>query len=196
MPLTGTERVRSLIGDLPKVAIQEDVARGDGATTDFQLDMFPIRTGTLTVYNTGQSVSASANLPMGFFQLTNSAPVSGNVILATYQYYALSEDEVQSILDSASGSSLYLAAAIGLRTIAANNARFFAYTQGDKSVDKNMQTKKLMDLAESYENAYKLGITLGSQDMRIARFDDSGTEFQDFDTAVASNIPTGTYWLP
>lgn len=187
MPLTGTETLRSLIGDMPKAAIQEDVARGDGATTDFQLDMFPIQTGSLVVYNTGSVVSASANLPKGTFQLTNSAPASGNVILATYNYFALSEDECQQILNLNSGNSLYLAAAVGLRAIAANNARFFAYTQGDKSVDKNMQTKKLMDLAESYEKAAEKAQTLGTQSMAVSSFDDSGTEFEGYDTAIAVN---------
>lgn len=196
MPLTGTERLRSLIGDLPKRAVQEDVARGDGATTEFQLDMFPVQTGSLTVYSTGAAVSASANLAQGFFQTTNSAPAAGNIILSTYSYFALSEDECQSIIDSVSGvagDTLLLAASVALRAIAANNARFFAYTQGNKSVDKNQQTKKLMDLADSYQEAYTNSITVGSPtNMTITTFDDSGTEFEGFDTATSDIYSSGT----
>lgn len=191
MPLTGTERLRSLIGDMPKRAVQEDVARGDGATTEFQLDMFPVQTGSLAVYSTGAAVSASANIAQGFFQLTNSAPVAGNIILATYSYYALSEDECQSIIDSVSGAAgdrLFLAASIALRAISANNAKFFAYTQGDKSVDKNMQARKLMDLAESYQEAYEKSITIGSPTtITVTTFDDSGTAFDGYDTASSIN---------
>jgi len=177
---------------MPKAAIQEDVARGDGATTDFQLDMFPIQTASLTVYSTGLAVSATVNLPHGTFSLTGSAPVAGNVILATYNYFALSEMECQAILDSVSGGSIYLAAAVGLRAIAANNARFFAYTQGDKSVDKNMQTKKLMDLAESYEKAALAGMELAPVTMDVTTFDDSGTDFEGWDTATSNSMETGT----
>lgn len=196
MPLTGTERLRSLIGDMPKRATQEDVARGDGSTTEFPLDMSPVQTASLVVYNTGVSVSASANLAQGYFQLTNSAPAQDNVILATYSYYALSEDECQSIIDSVSGvagDTLLLAASVALRSIAANNARYFAYTQGDKSVDKNQQTKKLMDLAESFQEAYTNSITVGSPtSLTITTFDDSGTEFDGFDTATSDIYATGT----
>src|SRR3990167_1847028 len=189
MPLTGTERLRSLIGDMRKAAIQEDVARGDGATTDFQLDMFPVQTASLSVFNTGTLVSATVSLGLGTFSLTGSAPAAGNVILATYNYFALAEDECQSIIDSVSGIAgdrLLLAAAIGCRAIAANYARFFAYTQGSKSVDKNQQAKKLMDLAESYEKAYQNSVTIGSPTtITVATFDDSGTAFDEYDTATA-----------
>lgn len=193
MPLNDIERVRSLIGDMNKAAVLEEVAKGDGTTTEFQLDMFPVRTGTLTVYNTGVSVSASANIALGTFQTTNSAPAAGNFILATYQYNALSDQEIQSIIDSVSGTigdRLMLAASIGCRSIAANYARFFAYTQGEKSVDKNQQAKKLTDLADSYLDAWQVSLTTMGSQLTVMRFDDSGTEYDGYDTAVASQLIT------
>ena len=189
MPLTDLERVRSLIGDMTKSAILEDVARGDGSTAEFQLDMFPVVTASLTVYSTGAAISASANIALGTFQTTNSAPAAGNVILASYRYQALSDQEIQSIIDSVSGSvgdRLMLAASIGCRAIAANYARFFAYTQGDKSVDKNKQADKLRELAESYESAWKTSLETLGKTLTVMEFDDSGTEFDGYDTAIAS----------
>ena len=190
MPLTDLQRVRSLIGDLQKAAVQEDVARGDGATTDFQLDMFPVFTNTLTVYTSGVVTSASANFALGTFQISVSAPAAGTQIVATYRYSALSDDEIQSCLDLASGGGTILAASYAARSLAGNYARFFSYTQGDKSVDKDGLSKKLLDLAESLEEAYENNISLAGITLTISRFDDSGTAFDGYDTG-SSSIATG-----
>ena len=193
MALTDIERVRSLIGDMAKSAVQEDVARGDGATTIFQLDMFPVRTGTLSIIVTGVvKISATSSVLLGTFDLTGSAPSAGDQVLATYQYNALSDDEVQNCLDLASGAGTILAASYAARALAGNYARFFAYTQGDKSVNKDRLADKLIALAESLEEAYTNNITLAGIDMAIASFDDSGTAFDGYDTGVANGYLTGS----
>jgi len=193
MPLTGVEPVRSLIGDNNKASINERVASADGNTFTFQLDMFPVRTGSLTVFNTGVSVSASANFQLGIFQMTNSAPAAGNQIIATYQYNALSDDEIQACIDIASAGGTLLAASYAARALAGNYARFFAYTQGDKSVNKDNLADKLLKLAESLEDAYQNNITIAGFTMSISRFNDSGTAFDGYDTA-SSYIGIPSNW--
>ena len=194
MPLSSIDIVRSLVGDMAKPSVQEDVARGDGVTTEFQLDMYPVRTGTLTVYNTGAAVSASANIALGTFQLTNSAPVAGNFILATYQYNALSDQEIQSCIDLASAAGSILAASYAARSLAGNQARYFAYTQGDKSVNKNDLSKKFLDLAESLEEAYEKNIKLVGITMSMSTYDASGTNFDNYDTGSSYQYAdTGTH---
>ena len=184
MVLSALEKVRSLVGDMSKIAITEEIARGDGVTTEFQLDMFPVRTGTLSVTVTGAAVSASAAWLLGTFQLTNSAPAAGDLILATYQYNALSDDEIQNAIDLASGGGTLLAASLAARALAGNYSRYFAYTQGDKSVDKDKISKKLLDLADSLENAHTKNIEAGGMTVTVMKFDDSGTAFDNYDSGT------------
>lgn len=196
MPLSSIDRVRSLIGDMNKSAVNEDVSRGDGATTVFQLDMFPVRTGSLTIYVTGVAKPSATSTPtLGTFDLTGSAPAQGDMIVATYQYNTLSDDEIQSTIDTVSGTigdHILLAASIAARGLAGNYARFFAYTQGDKSVNKDKLADKLISLAESLQEAYTTTITNGNWNMTKATGDSSGTAFDGYDTA-SSNPPPSDY---
>jgi len=195
MPLTDIQKVRTLVGDMNKAVVQEHVANGDSATTIFQVDLFPMRTGTLTVLVTGAvKTSASANFPLGLFDLTGSAPVNGDRILATYQYNALSDDEVQACIDLASAAGTLLAASYAARSLAGNAARYFSYTQGQKSVDKDQMSKKFIDLAESLEEAYENNISVAGMIVTVTTFDDSGTAFDGYSTA-SSYVDTGTNWI-
>ena len=185
MPLNSIESVRFLVGDLPKASIQELVAKGDGATIDFQLDMFPVKTATFTMYVGGVATSASANFAQGTFQITSSAPAAGVQIVATYQYFYLSDDEIQKCIDLASGAGTLLAGSYAARAVCANVSRFFRYTQGDKSVDKDNLYNKFLRLAESLESAYEKNINIAGMGITIATFDDSGTAFDGYSTASA-----------
>lgn len=195
MPLSSINAVRSLIGDNDKSAINEDVSRGDGVSTQFQLDMFPVRTGSFSVFVTGVAKpSATCIIALGVIDLTGSAPPGGDVIVATYQYNALSDQEIQACIDIASAGGNLLAASYACRGLAGNYARFFSYTQGNKSVNKDNLSKKLLDLAESYEDAYENNIKLAGLTVTVMRFDDSGTAFDGFDTGSANNyVSTGTW---
>ena len=196
MTLSAIDKVRSLIGDMTKIAVRESVVEGsDGVTTRFQLDMFPVRTGTLEAVVSGQiRASATANYLLGVLDFTGvtKTPTAGAQVLASYQYNALSDDEIQNSIDLASGGGSLLAAAISARALAGNFARFFSYTQGAKSVDKNLLSKKLLDLAESLEKSHKTVTTQGNVTLTVGSFDDSGTVFENYDTAVATIIHTMT----
>ena len=193
MPLGTVDRVRSLIGDLNKSAINEWVANGDGATTLFQLDMFPVRTGSVTFYQSGTVKSATINLVLGTADTTGSAPAAGDKLVATYQYNALSDQEIEFYIDLASAAGSMLAASFAARALAANYARFFSYTQGDKSVNKDNLSDKLLKLAESLETAYENGINLAGFTVTPTRFDDSGTVFESYDTASSNGLYTGSW---
>ena len=196
MPLGTIDSVRTLVGDMNKSAVNEAVANGDGATTLFQLDMFPVRTGSLTWYKSGTSTSATYNLVLGTVDVTGSAPAAGDVVLATYQYNALSDQEIQSYIDLASAAGSLLAASYAARALAGNAARYFSYTQGQKSVNKDNLSAKFLRLAESLETAYENNMK-SLFNMRMATDDASGTFFENYDTGLASfQVPyrfTGTY---
>lgn len=186
MPLSSIDSVRTLVGDMNKSAIHEDVARGDGSTTQFQLDMFPVRTGSFTWYRSGTVTSATISLVLGRVDTTGSAPAAGDVLIADYEYNALSDQEVQSYIDLASAAGTLLAASYAARALAGNAARYFAYTQGDKSVNKDNLSKKFLDLAESLEEAYDKNISMASWGLTLATSDSSGTPFENYDTGISS----------
>ena len=194
MPLSNIDRVRTLVGDFNKSSINEAVANGDGSTTVFQLDMFPVRTGSITFFKTGSVVtSAVTNLVLGTVDVTGSAPLAGDKLVATYQYNALSDQEIEFYIDLASAASALLAASFAARALAGNYARFFAYTQGDKSVNKDNLSDKLLSLAESLEDA--AGSKLAGFNITPTRFNDSGTVFESYDTASANPSTTPDwYW--
>jgi len=188
MPLSTTDSVRTLIGDMNKSAINEKVANGDGATTIFQLDMFPVRTGSTTFYKSGVAVSSAiVNLVLGTVDVTGSAPATGDQLVATYQYNALSDQEIEFYIALASAASALIAASYAARALAGNAARYFSYTQGQKSVNKDNLSAKFLKLAESLESAYEKNITtFGTSNMTLASNDESGTNFDNYDTGLAS----------
>ncbi len=187
MPLTDIQKVRSLIGDMDKSVIREQVDKGDGASKVFQLDMFPVRTGSVSIFVSAvANLSATVNLALGVLDFTaTTVPTSAAIILATYQYNAMSDDEIQNALDLASGNGTLIAASIAARGLAGQASRFFAYTQGAKSVDKKQISKRLLDLAESFEKAHENAIMKGGTTVTVASFDDSGTAYENYDTASA-----------
>lgn len=200
MPLSSLEQVRTFIGDLSKIAVNESVTeQADGSTRIFQLDMFPVRTGSISrVTVSGRVISGvSGNFPLGTIDFASSTvsgnlpPTAGAQIVVTYQYNALSDDEIQYYIDLASGNGNIVAASLAARGLASNFARFFAYSQGDKSVDKRFMARHLIDIAESLEKAHENAITHGGTSLTVASFDDSGTVFDGYDTA-SSVLITGT----
>ena len=195
MPLSTTDSVRTLVGDMNKSAINERVATADGSTTIFQLDMFPVRTASLTWYVSGTAKSGTVNLVLGTVDTTGSAPAVGDALVATYQYNALSDQEIEFYITLASAASSLMAASYAARALAGNAARYFAYTQGDKSVNKDNLSKKFLDLAESLETAYEKNLTMVGSSMTLASNDSSGTNFENYDLRIAAQsqtIYTGT----
>lgn len=197
MPLSGLEQVRTLIGDLAKIAVRESVIENaDGQLRVFQLDMFPVRTGSISEVTVSGRVitSVTGSYPLGTLDFSGStmsgstAPTAGAQIVATYQYNALSDDEIQYYIDLASGNGNLIAGALAARGLAANFARFFQYTQGDKSVDKRFMARHLIDIAESLEKAHENVLSKGGTTMTVGSFDDSGTAFDEYDTDSSIDI--------
>jgi len=199
MPLSGIDQVRMLIGDMDKLAYRELVTENaDGTSTTYKANMFPIRTGSIILHISGIRVlSATANYPIGLIDLSGSTLSGGGTatanaqIQATYQYNALSNDEIQFAIDVASGDGQLLAGSYAARALAGNFARFFAYKQGDKLVDKRQVSRDLLALAESLEKAHDNAILKGGTTLTVATFDDSGTFYENYDSAIATQL-TGT----
>ena len=186
------DTLRMLIGDRVKVAVNEVVGEGDGINVHFQLDMYPLvedPSAHVFILETGVAASTSVvTISGGIGRITwASASVveAGDTILCSYKYHALTSGELSDILSGHTGSP-YLAAANACLVLAADASRLFAYTMGDKSVDKRKVADNLRELAKEYENRhYKMRDDIGFAADQWTLKDSTGTPYYDFDTAVA-----------
>ena len=189
--MTDIETVRLLIGDRIKPATWELVDKSmDGLQKRFQLDCYPLASAplnTLVIYSSGVT-AATANYTLsgdvGYITFT-SAMTAGAELRADYRYHALTSGELTDILSGLTGQP-YMAAANAALILAADTSRLFAYTMGDKTVDKRKVSQNLRDLADSllerHNEMYKKTNYTGT--VMTCR-DDTGTPFYGFDTAVA-----------
>ena len=183
--------LRVLIADRNKAAINEVVGEGDGVNRYFQFDMFPLvssPTANVVIFLTGvtaatNSYTLSGDVGKLTFGAAN-APANGATILAIYDYNALSSGELSQI-ESGYSTSPYLAAANACLVLAADATRFFAYTMGDKSVDKRRVADSLINLSKTLENRH---YTMQSKNITGSVFgfnDTTGLPYYGFDTSVA-----------
>ena len=183
--------LRTLIADRNKAAVNEVIGEGDGTNRYFQFDMFPLVsavTANVAIYLTGVTAATNTYLLSGDVgRLTFSAgnaPANGATILANYDYNALSSGELTQI-ESGHEATPYLVAANACLVLAADASRFFAYTMGDKSVDKRRIANNLIELSKTLENRH---YTMQSKTIAGTTFsfpDTTGLPYSNFDTGVA-----------
>jgi len=188
MALTARQIIRILIGDREKVAVKEYVGVGDNANLTFQFDMFPVSSDTVTLYLTGAAqVSAAAAIThdTGKIQFV-AAPGAGHTIVANYNYFALSNAEIDEIMSGVGTASTLLVASYCAAALAADASRWFSYVMGDKEINKNDVGRKLLALSQDLEKKFytrrdDLGI-----DVTMATFQDlpTGSPYYDYDTGT------------
>lgn len=113
--------VRSIIPD--KAQYCRGTAVGDGGTTVFQLANYPVVIGASKVWVNGvllvEGVGYTMDNDLGLVTFT-VAPAIGLAITITYQFTMLSDADITTFI-TLEGTDM-LAAALGLETIAANEA--------------------------------------------------------------------------
>ena len=189
MALNALGVVRVLIGDRQKKALREVVDKLDGTRRAYQTDLYPVITGSLIVYNTGvTAATAQYNIDydVGTFTWTSTLTLTaGETITSDYKYVALNDEEINEIISGVGTGKPYLCASNRLMAIAADYGRLGSYIQGNKEVNKNDISRKLKDLAESYEKKHYTIRDRESFDIDVATFkDDTGTPYYDFDTGT------------
>jgi len=190
--LADADTVRLLIGDREKQAVNEDFGQGDGSNNHFQLSMYPLiteNTGTLTILLTGTTAVTNTYTISGAVGhitfSTGNEPANGATLLGSYRYVALTTAEIADILSGHTGSP-YLAAANAAMVLAADASRLFSYAMGDKSVDKRRVANNLIELSKELENKHYGLKEIGSYTADVITFkDDTGTYYDEYDTAVA-----------
>ena len=188
--------VRRLIGDNKKVANNENIGEGDGVNTTFMLDMFPMTSGAtsvLAMFLTGVTAATNSYTISGALgRVTfSAAPANGATILASYMYYALTSGELSEILSGHSGQP-YLAASRACMALAADASRHYAYTMGDKTIDKRRVAPTLIEMSKQYENMHYRGADREGYTGTVMTFkDNSGTEYYDYDAGRSIYPSTG-----
>lgn len=191
------QTVRTLIGDRKKSVIRElIVPSNDGIQKIFRLDMYPLvsgagngnGTGVVKIYSSGveKSVTATMIISGSFGNITlSSALTAGAKMEANYTYYALTSGELSDILSGLTGSP-YLAAANACLILAADASRFFAYTMGEKTVDKRKIATDLRELSKVLEKRHYSISDKNNYTASISTYkDDTGTPYHGYDTATS-----------
>lgn len=195
--MTDIETVRLLIGDRKKAVVRELVtANNDGVELIFQLNMYPLAsgaadgagTGNVRMWSSGVEVTETATTTwsgaLGRCTLA-SALTAGEKLEASYSYYTLTSGELSDILSGHTGYPL-LAASHAALVLAGDTSRYFAYTMGEKIVDKRQISKNFLALSEKLEKRHYAALKDSSYTATVMTFkDDTGTPYEGYDTAVA-----------
>jgi len=144
--------LRLKILDRPQVVLDEIVGTGDGFTKLFKLRRAPVMEGTIHLrigveeknegtdyevdYTTGKLVFAEA-------------PGEGEVVVASYDFAAFSDSELQAFLDS-SGGNLALAAGEALTSLISDRSRLVTWSRSDVRIDYDKLREDLAIVARRY----------------------------------------------
>ena len=194
--MADNETIRLLIGDRKKVAEREVIfSNYDGIRLIFQLDMFPIAsstanvgpTGSVAFFQDGVEITESGTTTFGGDigrVVLASALAAGKEITVNYTYYALASGEIDDLLSGYTGYP-YLVAANACLVLAADAAKLFAYTMGDRSVDKRKTTDNLLKTSARYEEKHYrlLSDSIYSADQWTMK-DNTNSVYFDYDTGV------------
>jgi len=191
MALTARQVVRVLIGDRVKYANKEHLGMGDGVTTTYITDMFPVVSDTVTIFLTGSAqVSGIATLDHDTGKvLFAAAPTNGHNVHIDYNYVALSNDEIDEIMSGVGTGKTLLVAANCCLALAADASRWFSYVMGDKEINKNDVGRKLLELAKEFENKFYTQSSYNNYGVTVATFQDlpSGTPYDGYDTGLSAD---------
>lgn len=145
-------KLRLKILDRPQVVLDERVGSGDGSARVFRLGHAPVMADTVVVRVGGveQVEGEDFELDCSTGRLTFAEPpADGDAVVASYDFAAFSDAELQQFLDSANGN-MALAAGEALRTLVSDRARLVSWSRGDMKVDYDRLRKDLTDIAERY----------------------------------------------
>jgi len=153
--------------------------------------MYPLVTNPtshVVIFLTGSTAATNSyTLDASLGTLTFSAgsePADGATILGQYKYHALSSGEVSECLSGLTATPL-LAASKAALMLAGDSSRYFAYTMGDKTVDKSKVQKQLLDLSDRLKDRHYELIEKGSYDVKwFTLQEQTGWAYWDYDTGI------------
>jgi hypothetical protein len=146
------EEFRLKILDRPQVVLDERVGSGDGSATVYKLSHAPVMDGTAHVRVNGvekvEGTDYTLDSATGKLTLV-AAPGQGLAIVASYDFAAFSDSELQAFLDGA-GGNLALAAGEALTSLISDRARLVTWSRGDTRIDYDRLRRDITNVAERY----------------------------------------------
>ncbi|HDS30321.1 MAG TPA: hypothetical protein ENN67_04670 [Firmicutes bacterium] len=148
------DELRLKILDRPQVVIDERVGVGDGSRTVYKIGHSPIVEGSEVIRVDGeQSVSGEDyELDCSTGRLTfMEAPGEGEAVVASYEFVAFTDSELQHFLDS-SGGNLSLAAGEAIHALVADRTKLVTWSRGSTKIDYNQLRADLIEMAKRFIN--------------------------------------------
>lgn len=149
--MTDRDELRRLIQDQPRLEVGKLVGYGNGSAITFIMPRKPILADGLEIFaDEVMQVpdSYTVNYETGGL-VFDAAPSDGVEITATYHFAALSDAELDGVLERNPGS-IYLAAAEAIQLLLAGRGRLVNFAKADGRVDVKSVRQDLMTLAEHY----------------------------------------------
>lgn len=153
MSLTDLERLRLTIADRPRSVIDERLGVGNGVLAAFRMQLYPVVPGsdvlllrdgdTALVQVRDQDYTITEESGVVHFA---TAPASGVVVMASYDWTVFSDDELNDALEQ--DGSVRRAAMRAIRWLLADTDRFVKYQLGQESVDRTTSRQALLDLLD------------------------------------------------
>jgi hypothetical protein len=144
--------LRLKILDRPQIVLDERVGTGDGSATVMKLAHSPVMDSTAIIRVAGVQITAPTYFTLDYStgKLTfASAPDDGDPVVASYDFAAFTDSELQQYLDNA-GGNLALAACETLLSLVADRDRLITWARGDMRLDFDQLRRDITNVAERY----------------------------------------------
>lgn len=189
MALTDLMRLRLRIADTQRSIINEELGVGNGVLAAFRTQLSPVVEGSDVVMLRDGS-TALVQVRDQDYTITESsgvvhfatAPGDGVVVVAAYDWFTFSDEELQDALDQC--GSVVRAAMQVIRWLLADTDRFIKYRFGQESVDRSASRDALLALLNELrrEVGAPVGRVMADTDARedaMAPFIDQSQDLAD-----------------
>lgn len=150
--MTKIEELRLKIMDRPQAALNERVGTGDGIKRIFKLACAPVMRGSVLIQAGGEPMNEGDDFSLDYSsgKLTFiEAPEDKAAIVASYDFAAFSDEELEMLVSRASGN-LALAASEALNALLSDRNRLITWTRNDTRLDFDRLRDSLKELSEKY----------------------------------------------
>lgn len=150
--MASVDELRLKILDRPQIVLDERVGTGDGSAIVMKLNHAPIMSGTAYIRVGGTQMTEIAGFTLDYStgKLTfATCPNEGDAVVASYDFAAFTNFELQQYLDNA-GGNLALAAGEALLSLVADRSRLITWARNDMRLDFDQLRRDITSVAERY----------------------------------------------
>jgi hypothetical protein len=150
--MASIDELRLKILDRPQIVLDERVGTGDGSAVVMKLGHAPVMDGTANIRVKSVQIVETTDFALDYStgKLTFvAAPDEGDAVVASYDFAAFTDSELQQYLDNA-GGNLALAAGEALLSLASDRSRLITWARSDMRLDFDQLRRDITNVAERY----------------------------------------------